>query len=149
MPKELQKSDWSGELTEAQLEYAANDVFAVMALDTPLGEKLRINNLMNAFTLECRALPAMAQMWRTGLHWNAENLQQRKLDYEYDIKGLAQEFIEKLDAALPEEHKLPRDEDGSFNLRAKDQGKLRDGTKKYAGFNINSPKQLQDKLRLS
>ena len=148
LPKELQKSDWSGELTEAQLEYAANDVFAVMALDTPLGEKLRINNLMNAFTLECRALPAMAQMWRTGLHWNAENLQKRKLDYEYDIKGLAQEFIEKLDAALPEEHKLPRDEDGSFNLRARDQGKLRDGTKKYAGFNINSPKQLQDKLKV-
>ena len=146
LPKELQKSDWSGELTEAQLEYAANDVFAVMALDTPLGEKLRVNNFMNAFSLECRALPAMAQMWRTGLHWNAENLQQRKLDYEYDIKGLAQEFIEKLDAALPEEHKLPRDEDGSFNLRAKDQGKLRDGTKKYAGFNINSPKQLLDKL---
>ena len=76
-----------------------------------------------------------------------KNLQQRKLDYEYDIKGLAQEFIEKLDAALPEEHKLPRDEDGSFNLRAKDQGKLRDGTKKYAGFNINSPKQLLGKTR--
>ncbi len=146
LPKDLQKSDWSGELTEAQLEYAANDVFAVMELDLPLLEKLRVNNLTNAFFLECGALPAMAQMWRTGLHWNAENLQQRKLDYEYDIKGLAQEFIEKLDAALPEEHKLPRDEDGSFNLRAKDQGKLRDGTKKYAGFNINSPKQLLDKL---
>ena len=46
----------------------------------------------------------------------------------------------------PEEHKLPRDEDGAFNLRAKDGGKLRDGTKKYAGFNINSPKQLVGKL---
>ncbi len=117
-----------------------------MELDLPLLEKLRVNNLTDAFMLECDALPAMAQMWRTGLHWNAENLQQRKIDYEYDIKGLAQEFIEKLDAALPEEHKLPRDEDGSFNLRAKDQGKLKDGTKKYAGFNINSPKQLLDKL---
>ena len=117
-----------------------------MELDAPLLRKLRVNNLTDAFMLECGALPAMAQMWRTGLHWNAENLQQRKLDYEYDIKGLAQEFIEKLDAALPEEHKLPRDEDGAFNLRAKDQGKLRDGTKKYAGFNINSPKQLLDKL---
>ena len=147
LPKELQKSDWSGELTEAQLEYAANDVFALMELDAPLLKKLQVNNLTDAFMLECDALPAMAQMWRTGLHWNAENLQQRKLDYEYDIKGLAQEFIEKLDAALPQEHKLPRDEDGAFNLRAKDQGKLRDGTKKYAGFNINSPKQLQDKLK--
>ena len=88
----------------------------------------------------------MAQMWRTGLPWNAENLQQRKVDYEHDIKGLAKDFVLQLDAAMPEEHKLPRDEDGSFNLRSKDQGKVRDGTKKYAGFNINSPKQLVEKL---
>ena len=88
----------------------------------------------------------MAQMWRTGLPWNAENLQQRKVDYEHDIKGLAKDFVQQLDAAMPEEHKLPRDDDGSFNLRAKDEGKLRDGTKKYAGFNINSPKQLVEKL---
>jgi DNA polymerase I-like protein with 3'-5' exonuclease and polymerase domains len=88
----------------------------------------------------------MAQMWRTGLPWNAENLQQRKVDYEHDIKGLAKDFVLQLDAAMPEEHKLPRDEDGSFNLRAKDEGKVRDGTKKYAGFNINSPKQLVEKI---
>ena len=65
----------------------------------------------------------MAQMWRTGLPWNAENLQQRKIDYEHDIKGLAKDFVLQLDAAMPEEHKLPRDEDGSFNcgprMRAK------------------------------
>ena len=121
-------------------------MFALVELDLPLLEKLRVNNLTDAVMLECDALPAMAQMWRTGLHWNAENLQQRKLDYEYDIKGLAQEFIEKLDAALPEEHQLPRDEDGAFNLRAKEQGKLSDGTKTYAGININSPKQHTAKI---
>ena len=33
-----------------------------------------------------------------------------------------------------------------FNLRAKDEGKIRDGTKKYAGFNLNSPKQLLAKF---
>ena len=146
LSKEQQRSDWSGDLSQEQLEYAANDVAALMELDPILEHRISRDRLGPAFKLECRALPAMAQMWRTGLPWNAENLQQRKVDYEHDIKGLAKDFVLQLDAALPEEHKLPRDEDGSFNLRSKDQGKLRDGTKKYAGFNINSPKQLVEKL---
>ena len=146
LSKEQQRSDWGGELSEEQLEYAANDVAALMELDPILEHRISRDRLGPAFKLECRALPAMAQMWRTGLPWNAENLQQRKLDYEHDIKGLAKDFVLQLDAAMPEEHKLPRDEDGSFNLRAKDEGKVRDGTKKYAGFNINSPKQLVEKM---
>ena len=146
LSKEQQRSNWGGDLSKEQLEYAANDVAALMELDPILEHRISRDRLGPAFKLECRALPAMAQMWRTGLPWNAENLQQRKVDYEHDIKGLAKDFVLQLDAALPEEHKLPRDEDGSFNLRAKDQGKLRDGTKKYAGFNINSPKQLVEKL---
>ncbi len=81
----------------------------------------------------------MAQMWRTGLPWNADNLQQRKEDYQVDIKALEKDFILQLDHALPEDKKLPRDEDGTFNLRAKDEGKLRDNTKRYKGFNLNSP----------
>ena len=146
LSKEQQRSDWGGELSEEQLEYAANDVAALMELDPILEHRISRDRLGPAFKLECRALPAMAQMWRTGLPWNAENLQQRKVDYEHDIKGLAKDFVLQLDAAMPEEHKLPRDEDGSFNLRAKDEGKVRDGTKKYAGFNINSPKQLVEKI---
>ena len=146
LSKEQQRSDWSGDLSQEQLEYAANDVAALMELDPILEHRISRDKLGPAFKLECRALPAMAQMWRTGLPWNAENLQQRKVDYEHDIKGLAKDFVLQLDAAMPEEHKLPRDEDGSFNLRSKDEGKLRDGTKKYAGFNINSPKQLVEKL---
>ena len=146
LSKEQQRSDWGGELSKEQLEYAANDVAALMELDPILEHRISRDRLGPAFKLECRALPAMAQMWRTGLPWNAENLQQRKVDYEHDIKGLAKDFVLQLDAAMPEEHKLPRDEDGSFNLRSKDQGKVRDGTKKFAGFNINSPKQLVEKI---
>ena len=52
----------------------------------------------------------------------------------------------RLDAALPEEHKLPRDDDGSFNLRARDEGRISDGTKRCAGFNLNSPKQLVERF---
>jgi len=146
LSKEQQRSNWGGDLSKEQLDYAANDVAALMELDVILEHRISRDRLGPAFKLECRALPAMAQMWRTGLPWNADNLQQRKIDYEHDIKGLAKDFVLQLDAAMPEEHKLPRDEDGSFNLRAKDEGKVREGTKKYAGFNINSPKQLVEKL---
>jgi DNA polymerase I-like protein with 3'-5' exonuclease and polymerase domains len=90
----------------------------------------------------------MAQMWRVGLPWNREELEQCRIDYEDDIKELGNEFIRELDNDLPSGKKLPRNEDGSFNLRAKDQGSVRLGTKKYAGFNIKSSKQLLEKLEL-
>ena len=91
-----------------------------MELDIKIEKEIIKYRLGPAFKLECCALPAMAQMaHRFAL--NAENLQQRKVDYEHDIKGLAKDFVLQLDAAMPEEHKLPCDEDGSFNLRAKDE----------------------------
>ena len=65
--------------------------------------------------MECRALPAMAQMWRVGLPWNKEELEQCRIDYEDDIKELGNEFIRELDNDLPPGKKLPRNEDGSFN----------------------------------
>jgi DNA polymerase I-like protein with 3'-5' exonuclease and polymerase domains len=58
-------------------------------------------------------------------------------------ESLAAEFIVKLDEALPEGSKLPRDPDGSINLRAKATGSVRAGTKREAGFNVGSPHQLK------
>jgi len=147
--KEQQKSDWGAEdLSKEQLIYAAKDIEVLLELDQVLERKLRNAQLDRAFTLECRALPAMAQMWRVGLPWNREELDQCRIDYEDDIKELGNEFIRELDNDLPSGKKLPRNEDGSFNLRAKDQGSVRLGTKKYAGFNIKSSKQLLEKLEL-
>ena len=147
--KEQQKSDWGVEtLSKEQLIYAAKDIEVLLELDQVLDRKLRNAQLHRAYTLECRALPAMAQMWRVGLPWNREELEQCRIDYEDDIKELGNEFIRELDNDLPLGKKLPRNEDGTFNLRAKDQGSVRLGTKKYAGFNIKSSKQLLEKLEL-
>ena len=147
--KEQQKSDWGAEyLSKEQLIYAAKDIEVLLELDQVLERKLRNAELSRAFKLECKALPAMAQMWRVGLPWNREELEQCRIDYEDDIKELGNEFIRELDNDLPLGKKLPRNEDGSFNLRAKDQGSIRLGTKKYAGFNIKSSKQLLEKLEL-
>ena len=147
--KEQQKSNWSLEtLSKEQLEYAAKDIEVLLELDQVLDQKIRNAQLNRAYKLECRALPAMAQMWRIGLPWNKEELEQCRTDYEDDIKELGNEFIRELDNDLPVGKKLPRNEDGSVNLRAKDQGSVRLGTKQYAGFNIKSSKQLLEKLEL-
>ena len=181
LSKEEQASDWSADvLSHSQLSYAATDVQVLLELEPKLSGLLASAGLDPAFSLECKALPAMAQMWRTGLPWNRSMLEDLRKDYEHDIAQLGKDFLLELDAALPEEHKLPRDlpkrlvelkdrvtqmghdpaerekwleeieeletQPVVFNLRAKDEGKIRDGTKKYAGFNLNSPKQLLAKF---
>lgn len=147
LSKEMQVSDWSAPVLSAeQLTYAAGDVQALIDLDPVLTERLGAGRLMKAFRLECDALPAMAQMWRTGLPFNRTRLEELQASLEADISRYGEQFVSELDAALPEEHKLPKDEDGSFNLRAKTVGAVRLGTKRLAGFNLNSPKQLVEKF---
>ena len=147
--KEQQKSNWGADiLSTEQLTYAAKDTEILLKLDDVLNTKIVEAGLFKAYDLECRVLPAMAQMWRVGLPWNRKELEQCRTDYEDDIKELGNEFLRELDNDLPSGKKLPRNEDGSFNLRAKDEGSIRLGTKKYAGFNIKSSKQLLEKLTL-
>ena len=147
--KEQQKSNWGADiLSTEQLTYAAKDIEVLLRLDNVLNSKIVEAGLFKAYDLECRVLPAMAQMWRIGLPWNRKELEQCRTDYEDDIKELGNEFLRELDNDLPSGEKLPRNEDGSFNLRAKDEGSIRLGTKKYAGFNIKSSKQLLEKLTL-
>jgi len=144
--KEQQTSDWGKPiLSKEQLIYAAKDVEILLELDQILDKKLRAANLHVANELECKALAPMAQMWRVGLPWNKDALDKAKEDYTFSAREMGNEFLRELDQALPDEDKLPR-ENGSFNLRSKDEGSKRLGTKKYAGFNINSPKQLVTKL---
>jgi DNA polymerase-1 len=142
--KEEQRSDWTGDLTHSQLDYAAYDVELLTQLDGPINQRLAEGNLHKAWFLECEALPTMAQLWRTGMPFQRDELEQLHQDLAADNERLGEAFIDTLDEALPEGKKLPRDPDGTFNLRSKPEGSVREGTKKQAGFNLNSPKQLLD-----
>jgi DNA polymerase I len=142
--KEEQKSDWTGDLTLSQLDYAAYDVELLTQLDGPINQRMAEGNLHKAWFLECKALPTMAQLWRTGMPFQRDELEQLHEDLAADNERLGEAFIDTLDEALPEGKKLPRDPDGTFNLRSKPEGSVREGTKKQAGFNLNSPKQLLD-----
>ncbi len=145
LSKEEQKSDWGAPvLRPEQLEYAAEDVLVLLELWPKLLERLQLGALMPAWTLECRALPAMAQLWRTGLPFDREKLQALRDQLAADNVRLGEAFVVALDEALPPGKRLPRDPDGSLNLRPKATGTVRAGNRMPAGFNLNSPKQLLD-----
>ena len=145
--KEEQASDWSKpDLSESQKTYAANDVRILLHLAQKVTDLLFARRLFTAWRIECRALQAIAHMQLTGLPFNRAKLEELQKHYEGEIERLGAEFLENLDAAMPDVEKLPRDDDGTFNLRAKATGHVRLGTKKLAGFNLNSPKQLVHKL---
>ena len=142
--KEEQKSDWSGDLTESQLQYAAKDVLVLLDLYEQIQQRMATASLYPAWYLECNALPAMAQLWRTGLPFNEKDLKQliEHLDIEHYEVG--DKFIEDFDSALPEGHKLCRGVDGKLLYQTKPgpKGKKLDG----AVFNLNSPVQLLKKF---
>lgn len=140
LDKEEQTSDWSGDLRPEQLEYAAKDVVVLLQLYDILRDRLAAGGLTKAWLLECAALPAMASLWRNGLPFNRDALLQLKAELVEDNERLGNEFIVELDAALPDEQKLPRLLDGTINLNSKATG--RGAAKVPAGFNLNSPKQL-------
>jgi DNA polymerase I-like protein with 3'-5' exonuclease and polymerase domains len=142
--KEEQRSDWSvPELRAEQIEYAAYDVQLLSELYEPIQHRMADGGLHKAWYLECAALPAMAQLWRTGLPFDKQMLEELRDELDGDNQRLGEQFIVELDEALPVNGKLPRDPDGSLNLRDKAEGSVRAGTKKPAGFNINSPHQLK------
>ena len=142
LDKTQQRSDWSGNLSTEQITYAAKDVAVLCELDDFLHRQIAEAGLGRAYSLECRALPAMAQMASTGLPWDREALEGVERDYGKDVENLGREVLMELDAALPEGEKLPRNEDGSINTRTKTTGSIKLGTKQYAGFNIGSSSQL-------
>ena len=109
--KEEQRSDWSGDLTISQLDYAAYDVELLTQLDGPINQRLSEGLLHKAWFLECKALPAMAQLWRTGMPFDRQALEELHQDLTQDHQRLGEEFLDAFDTALPAEHKLPREND--------------------------------------
>lgn len=145
MNKELQKSDWmNAELGDAEIAYAMDDVRVTTDVAAVLHEKLYAQGLWNTYELECALIPATVEMEATGMRLDPEAIGETLLHYEDEVNQCRQVFLETLDGELQSEglEALPRDEDGSFNIRAKDVGSVRLGTKRYAGFNLNSSTQV-------
>jgi len=142
--KEEQRSDWSQDLTTNQLEYAATDVLVLLELYDKIEERMTLSHLNVAWSLECRALPAMAQLWRTGLPFDRTSLLQLIEDLDTEHAEVGSKFIEDFDAALPKSEKLHRAEDGSIKYQTKAGAKGKKPDPEV--FNLNSPVQLLRKF---
>jgi DNA polymerase I-like protein with 3'-5' exonuclease and polymerase domains len=154
LPKELQKVSWASDISPEMVEYAVRDALVLTRLVEPLKAKLvsaEVKHgvtLWNVFELEMRAVRPIARMQVNGFGFDITRARElhRSLQKEADLA--CNHFLDELDAAIrrrnPDDPEcwLPRDPDGSFNVRTKDEGSIRAGTKRYKGFNPRSVQQM-------
>ncbi len=154
MPKELQKSNWSGELTAEQFVYSARDTICLTHLAPLLQAKLAADivrgdyTLWDLFQLEMRVLRPIALMQWHGFGFDRPAAEELRVSLTEESEALKTLFLEHLDQEIrnnsPDDPNswLPRDPDGSINTREKDSGYKRLGTKLYKGFNPRSAQQM-------
>jgi DNA polymerase-1 len=158
LPKELQKADWGGEITEEMLRYAARDAVCLPRMVPALVEALQAAEvapsvtLWDVFRLEMMALRPIARMQWYGFGFDAVAAAALQVSLQDHAETLKTTFLEALDLAIKRENPdvfgvwLPRDPDGTLNTREKDSGSVRLGTKLYRGFNPRSPKQMAERF---
>jgi len=157
LPKELQKADWDGKISEEMLQYAARDAACLPLLAPKLKESLQLQTLTSSvslwdvFELEMKALRPIAFMQWNGFGFDDAAAAKLEISLNDKVETLKNSFLEALDAAIQRENPnnpsvwLPREGTG-FNTREKDSGSVRLGTKMRKGFNPRSPKQMAERF---
>jgi DNA polymerase-1 len=123
LPKEKQRSDWSGALSDAQLEYAARDAAVLLPLYSRLAERVRAAGMARTAQIEMRCLPAIVWMSSIGVPFDLVNWE--------DLAAEAGREAERLERCL---------------IQA---APTRDGylSTEWA-WNVDSPQQMQELFRL-
>lgn len=141
--KSLQDQDWmNAQLNEADMAYAMGDVRLTHKVWEEQRAMIKTADLQRVYNLECALIPVVAEMEHAGMLVDQEQARYAITLLEEEIEDSRGEFLQLLDSQLRDTQGegLPREEDGSFNLRAKKQ-LVRDGGRP-AGFNINSSQQV-------
>ena len=143
--KTLGKEDWSQEeLPEDYLKYAAIDAIVTARITPLIHHRLKQEGLEHIFKFEMAVLRAICEMNFNGMPFDRKAALEVRESLLSSRDGKLMEFVAALDEKLIARKKepLPRDPDGSFNLRAKDSGSVRLGTKQLKGFNPDSSQQM-------
>ena len=147
LDKTLQKQDWmNADLSDEDMDYAMKDVQITWEAFHRMKTKIFEQGLTVPYEIECKAILPTIEMESTGLRLDRSLIDDQVTDLIDERDTSLASFIEMLDTDLPETDKLPRNDDGSINLNKKTSGSVRLGTKKFAGFNPGSSKQLLDKF---
>jgi DNA polymerase-1 len=94
LDKEHQVSDWSGDLTQEMLEYAAKDAEVLLPLTGTLEPKIEDAGLQKAVEIEHRMLPALAWMSGAGVPFDAVGWQRRLGEVEEENARLSERLAE-------------------------------------------------------
>src|ERR671911_1615471 len=101
LDKEQQKADWSEELTDEMLTYAAKDAKVLPPLQEKLAAKVEDADLKRVMEIEHRALPAITWMANAGVPFDAEGwrrhlerLEEKKNRLALELKKLAPDHPE-------------------------------------------------------
>jgi DNA polymerase-1 len=128
LDKQFQKADWSGELSEEQLRYAALDALTTRRLYDPLISKIHNAELSAVATIENRAVPAFVWMACAGAPFDVEAWAALAEEATERDRSL----IEQLDAKAP-----PRE--GCFGMGAWNWNSWQDVIEAFAalGFKLD------------
>lgn len=144
--KELQAQKWmTADLSIPENpEYAMNDVRMTWRCWKSMNPQVTEAGLDIPYQIEMLVSRVTIQMEATGIFLNREKIDQQMIDLDETRKTSLAAFVEELDADLQDAgtEGLPKNADGSINLNRKTTGSVRLGTKRYAGFNPGSSKQL-------
>jgi len=125
MDKSARGENWSGELSEAQIEYAARDAAVLLPLRERLTKELQEERLVRVAKIEFDAVAAIAEMELAGIKLNVAKWK----ELEKTIRRRRDEVALALDAQFP----AP---DGVLPLEGL-------GPR----LNLNSPQQITDAFR--
>jgi len=132
LPKELQNSDWSGELSHEQLSYAARDAQVLLEIYHSLFLKLENVNLSATAKLEFECLPAVVDMELSGMLLHNKKWKKLTEELEKNQNDLAATLQQRLHEGLKRTLQLP------FMENLNTEGQL---------LNLDSPKQMLEALQ--
>lgn len=118
--KELQVSDWGApDLDLEQVEYAARDVDLLPQVAALQIEELKEEDLMGVYSMESKVVRPVAMMCYRGFAVDIAKLKNLQSEIKQELEDKTKEFVEQLDARLPEEAKLPRGAEGAIAVGKK------------------------------
>jgi len=90
--KEEQKSDFSGELTESQLNYAAKDALVLLRLREKMIHELKRNKLIEVARLEFQCVYAIADMEYRGINLSLDKWQKLTAEIENEQNDILEQL---------------------------------------------------------
>lgn len=96
LDKVEQNSNWGGRLSQAQLQYAANDAGILAKILPQLQHQLELASLTQIAILEYSCLIPLAKMQSRGIYLDLKRWHQVRQDYEQQRDRLAREIYQEL-----------------------------------------------------